>query len=179
ARSRLVLLILLLACVGLGWQVWHLLGVASHDQAGMLVTLVASAWWAPALVDTNPALLDQDRFIAVLWLVLFSMPAWLALIAMPLSRAYARAVGWRQVGAARPWFDLLGLSLPITAGAGIASALLLLVSQWSALRSLHVLLWWCASVALWLAAAGLIGCGALIVIGLHKAPRALASARVV
>ena len=165
-------LVLLAVTAGLLWAVGCRLATAASGDPLLPLSIIGSAILVPGMAQDRLLQLDLHALRHALLLALLALPFATALLALPVSRALARAVGWRQVGVRRPWFAVLGgaLALALTASvvAQSTGVLSTLCRPGGAMQA--VVLWSC-SLAGWLAVVGLAGCLLLLFAGLKKGPR--------
>lgn len=170
ARRWTLTAVLGLVLIALWWWLLQLLRTAGHGSLLPPLSILSSAAWLPAMAQARLPQLDQSALRAALWVAMLMLPVATALLGLPLSRGYTRAVGWRQVDMPRPWFAPLGLALPLTWAAAAVGLLLGMFALRMGSGSLQVGLMFLASVSIWCSGAGLAGCAILLLTSLKKGP---------
>ena len=165
----LVLLVLLTALIGWGLRTrWQ---AAGHGDPWQPLQLFANAIWVPDAAQQSLLALDLAALRHALQLGMLTVPLVTALLAIPLSRAFASAAGWRQPNSSRPWFSMLGGALPIAAVAAALAHGFGWLTLWRTSGAMQAVWLWLASLASWVSLAGLVGCLVLLLAGLKKGVR--------
>ncbi len=165
----IVLLVLLLLFLLAGLYA-RLVG-AGHGDALMPLAILASALWAPDAGQQHLLQLDLAPLRHVLQLGLVALPVATALLAIPLSRAFARSVGWRQAGQPRPRCAVFGGALPLVLIASLVALACGWLMLWCSVGAMQAVWLWLCSLASWVGLLGLAGCAVLLLAGLKKGPR--------
>ncbi len=147
------------------------LGSAGHGDALLPLVILVTALWGPVAGQQHLLRLDLVQLLHALQLGLVALPVATALLSILVSRAFARAAGWRQVGLRRPWFSVFGGALPVALTASLVALVCGWLMLWRTSDAIQTVWLWLCSLAGWVGLVGLTGCAVLLLAEIKKGTR--------